>query len=114
MCPGRFFCERPKTQRWEERWKRIGNLEKFAKIAWLMGEKSDGLSMRERAEKSVETVRRLSMDLGLKQTLGEVGIGEDHIQEMVDYVFRFHSYQIENNPRDLNREDMGDILKAAL
>jgi alcohol dehydrogenase class IV len=92
----------------------IGNLEKFARIAWLMGEKLDGLSMRERAQKSVETVRRLSMDLGLKQKLGEVGIGEDHIPKIVDYVFRFHSYQIENNPRDLNREDMGEILKTAL
>jgi alcohol dehydrogenase class IV len=92
----------------------IGNLEKFARIAWLMGEETEGLSLREKAKRSVGAVRRLSMDLGLKQRLSEVGINEDHIPAIVDYVFKFHSYQVENNPRDLNREDVTQILRAIL
>lgn len=92
----------------------IGNLEKFARIAWLMGEEIDGLSLREKAQKSVGAVRRLSIDLDLKQRLGEVGINENDIPGIIDYVFKFHSYQIENNPRDLTREDVQHILRASL
>ncbi len=92
----------------------IGNLDKFAKIAWLMGERVEGLSLREQAQKSVEAVRRLSVDLNLRQRLGEIKIDETHIPWIVDYVFKFHSYQVENNPRDLSREDVEQILKAAL
>jgi len=91
----------------------IGNLDKFAKVAWLMGERLEGLPLREQAQKAVEAVRRLSSDLKLKQTLGEAKIDETHIPWIVDYVFRFHSYQVENNPRDLNREDVEQILHAA-
>ena len=91
----------------------IGNLDKFARVAWLMGERLEGLPLREQAQKAVEAVRRLSSDLKLKQTLGEAKIDETHIPWIVDYVFRFHSYQVENNPRDLNREDVEQILHAA-
>jgi alcohol dehydrogenase len=88
----------------------IGNMDKFAKIARLMGEKTDGLSLQEQAQKSIEAVRHLSMDLSLKQSLGEAGISENDIPQIVDYVFQFHMYQIENNPRNLSREDARQIL----
>ncbi len=92
----------------------IGNLDKFARIAHLMGDREKTLSVRERAQKAVDAVRSLSTDLGLKQRLSEVGITEKHIPEMTDYVFKFHSYQIESNPRDLTKEDMYHILRHAL
>ena len=92
----------------------IGNMEKFAKVAELMGENTEGLSVREKAQKSIGAVRCLSADLGLPQRLGEVGLKETDIPEIVDYVFKFHAYQIENNPRYVSREDMAKILKAAL
>ena len=91
-----------------------GNMEKLAKVAELMGENTEGLSVREKAQKSIGAVRCLSADLGLPQRLGEVGLKETDIPEMVDYVFKFHAYQIENNPRYVSREDMAKILKAAL
>lgn len=92
----------------------MGNMDKFARIAWLMGEKTTGLSLWEKAQKSVGAVRRLSIDLNLKQRLSEVGISENDIPGIVDYVFKFHSYQIENNPRNLSREDALQILTAVL
>ena len=91
-----------------------GNMEKFARVAELMGEKTDGLSLREKAERSVTAVRCLSADVGLPRTLGEVGIKEVDIPEIIDYVFKFHSYQIENNPRYVRREDLERLLRAAL
>jgi alcohol dehydrogenase class IV len=92
----------------------VGNMEKFAKVAELMGETTEGLSVREKAQKSIGAVRRLSADLGLPQTLREVGIKEADIPEIVDYVFKFHAYQIENNPRYVRREDLERIVRAAL
>jgi alcohol dehydrogenase class IV len=92
----------------------IGNMEKFARVAELMGEKTEGLPLREKAERSVTAVRRLSGDIGLPQTLGEVGIKEADIPEIVDYVFKFHAYQIENNPRYVRPEDLERIVRAAV
>jgi len=89
-------------------------MERFARVAELMGEKTDGLSLREKAERSVTAVRCLSADVGLPRTLGEVGIKEGDIPEIIDYVFKFHSYQIENNPRYVRREDLERLLRAAL
>jgi len=91
-----------------------GDMERFARVAELMGEKTDGLSLREKAERSVTAVRCLSADVGLPRTLGEVGIKEGDIPEIIDYVFKFHSYQIENNPRYVRREDLERLLRAAL
>ncbi len=55
----------------------IGNMEKFAKVAEVMGENTEGLSVREKAQKSIVAVRCLSADLGFPQRLGEVGVERD-------------------------------------
>ena len=73
----------------------IANPDKFARVAELMGENTEGFSIRKKAQKSVAAVRRLSENLGQPQRLGEVGINRDDISEFVDYVFTFHSYQVE-------------------
>jgi alcohol dehydrogenase len=92
----------------------IGNMEKFARVAELMGEKTEGLTLREKAERSVTAVRCLMADVGLPRTLGEVGIKAADIPEIVDYVFKFHGYQIENNPRYVSQKDLERIVRAAL
>ena len=92
----------------------IGNSAKFARVAELMGESTEGLCLGEKAQKSVEAVKHLATDIGLPQRLGEVGVSKDDIPEVVDYIFTFHSYQIETNPRELTREDAEKILEAAL
>ena len=92
----------------------IGNMDKFARVAELMGEKTEGLSLRKKAERSVAAVRCLSADVGLPQTLREVGIKDTDVPEIVDYVFKFHGYQIENNPRYVSPEDLERIVRAAL
>jgi alcohol dehydrogenase class IV len=53
-------------------------------------------------------------DVGLPRTLGEVGIKAADIPEIVDYVFKFHGYQIENNPRYVSQKDLERIVRAAL
>jgi len=92
----------------------IGNLHRYAKVAELMGESTEGIPLNEKAKKSVGAVRDLSQDVGLPQRLSEVGISKKDIPEIVDYVFEFHSYQIENNPREVTRDDLNNILETAL
>ncbi len=55
---------------------------KFAAIADLMGEDTTGMSDIEAGEMAVDAVRRLMFDLGMPQTLTEVGVSEDKIPEL--------------------------------
>ena len=52
----------------------LGNLEKFARIAKMLGEEVDGLSLREAAEASVDAVRTLCEDVNIPTTLKELDI----------------------------------------
>jgi len=47
-----------------------------------MGEEVMGLSDIEAGEVAIEAVRRLQFDLGMPQTLTEVGVSEDKIPEL--------------------------------
>jgi len=90
-----------------------GNPAKYAKIAQLMGENITGLSEMDAARKSVEAVRKLSRDVGMPQKLREVNIKKEDIPGFVDFLFEFQLYGMENNARDLTREDATKIFEAA-
>jgi 1,3-propanediol dehydrogenase len=92
----------------------VGNGSKFAKIAQLMGENIEGLSEMDAAQKSVGVVRRLAQILGMPQKLRDVGIKSEDIPGFVDYLFKFQLYGIENNARNLTREDAAKVFRAAL
>ncbi|MFC1949383.1 iron-containing alcohol dehydrogenase [Chloroflexota bacterium] len=88
---------------------------KFARIAELLGEQTSGLSTMDAAQKSVEAVRRLAQDIGLTQRLGDVGITEADIPQLVSDLFRLKARPIELfNPRNATPDDVAGILKAAL
>ena len=89
--------------------------EKYAKLAELMGEKVDGLSLLDAAQKSVDAVRRLSKDVGIPQGLKEVGITEADIPDMVDSVYKYRAEMLKSaSVRDLTRNDLVQIFTAAL
>jgi alcohol dehydrogenase class IV len=93
----------------------LGVPEKFAAIAQLMGEDVEGLSMMEAARKSVDAVRSLARDLGMAQTLSEVGIKEADLPGIVDDFTGMMGRHMEaNNPRNATREEVIGILKSAL
>jgi alcohol dehydrogenase class IV len=88
---------------------------RYAKIADLLGEPIHGLSVTNAAYKSVETVRRISRDMGMVQRLRDVGITEADIPQLIDDLFRLKSRPIEiYNPRNATPTDVADILRAAL
>jgi alcohol dehydrogenase class IV len=91
----------------------MGNPLKFGNIARLMGEKTEHLSLMDAAGRAAEAVRDLARRLGLPQRMRDVGVNKDDIPGFVDYLFEFQLYGMENNARDLSREDAAGIFEAA-
>jgi alcohol dehydrogenase class IV len=89
--------------------------ERFARIAELMGERIEGLHIMDAAKKAIGVVKQISKDVGMPQTLTEIGISKDDITEMVDATLEnFQSRIKAKNPRPATREDIIGIYSAAL
>lgn len=91
----------------------VGNVRKFAEIAALTGCRTSHLSMRDAAEMSVAAVRQLMVDIGLPQTLGEIGITEAQLPDMVNGAMAVTRLLI-NSPRRLNFTDIETIFREAM
>lgn len=90
----------------------IGNQSKFVEIASIFGEKTEGLSEREAAEKSVEAIRELKEDVGINQTLSDYGVKEEHLDFIVEEAMK--SGNVPVNPRKPTLEDLKNICRAAM
>ncbi len=88
-------------------------LHRFARISELMGEKVGGLSSRDAAQRAVDAVKKLSLDVGMAQRLRDIGVKKESIPEVVDILFNVNARTLGNNPRDCTREDALKILEAA-
>ena len=89
--------------------------DRYAKVAEWMGEQVIGLPVTEAAKKAVVAWRKLTQDMGMKQTLSEVGMKESDIPQLVDDLFRLKQRVIDLfNPRTANKADVTKILKSAL
>ncbi len=86
--------------------------ERFAEIAEAMGERTEGLSTREAAEKAIEAVERLCSDIGAKQHLAEIGLKDGHIMELSRAAVV--DVSLITNPRDATVEQIAEIYRAAL
>lgn len=89
------------------------NPEKFIKIAELLGENISGLSVADATRKSVEAIKSLIRDLGLPQTLREVGVKENEIPELARVAYATRLPAFGGNPRDVQESDLENIYKAA-
>ena len=91
----------------------IGNLEKFARIALLMGENIEGLNLMDAARKAVKAVRALSTDIDLPQGLKEViDINEEDIQKLANEALQSGNNLV--NPRTPTLEDMIKICRNSM
>lgn len=89
----------------------ISNPQKFADIAEFMGEKIDGLSVHEAAEKAIDAMFRLSKDIGIPTSLKEMGIKEEDFEYMAEMALK--DGNAFSNPRKGNEKDIVNIFKAA-
>lgn len=89
----------------------ISNPQKFADIAEFMGEKIDGLSVHEAAQKAIDAMFRLSKDIGIPTSLKEKGIKEEDFEYMAEMALK--DGNAFSNPRKGNEKDIVNIFKSA-
>ena len=89
------------------------DLHRYARIAEFMGEETEGLSLRDKAIKSIDAVRKLSIDVEMPQRMREVGVKKEDIPDFVDNVLTFQPHVVEANPRDASKEAIAKIFEAA-
>jgi len=90
----------------------IGNMEKFAILAQVLGENTDDLTLREAASLCVRALFDLNNDVGIPVTLEDLGIPFDKIPEMAEIALTV-TRPVENNPRQPNLEDVIAVYKTA-
>ena len=88
------------------------NYPKFANIAEALGENTDGLSIYEAAELSVEAVKRLLRSIRFPRNLAEFGLKDESIKEYAATLMA-NPQKLANNPRMPRMEDIIEICKKA-
>ena len=89
----------------------VGALERYARIAEALNMPPEG-SLRQRAERAIEAVRELTVDVGLPTRLRDVGVTEEMIPGMA-----YNAYNIDlnwwTNPRTVNEAVMEQLYHSA-
>lgn len=91
----------------------IGNLQKFARVAEMMGQPTVHLSLRDAAEESARACRQLSEDIGIPQHMRDVGISNHQVNELAAGAMKV-TRLLKNNPRPIGIEDVVGIFERAL
>ena len=85
---------------------------RFSRVAQLMGENVEGLTLREAALKSITAVRQLGTDLNLPQRLRDVGIKREQIPGFVNTLFSRYEARLKADTRSISREDALKIYES--
>lgn len=95
-----------------ERFNLIANVDRFVTIASAMGEPVAGLSQRAAAERSLEAIKQLSVDVGIPAGLQELGVKEKDLPLMAENAMKDACSL--TNPRSASLGDIVQIYKHAL
>ena len=90
----------------------IGNLDKFAILAKILGQNTNDLTLRESASLCVDALFNLNDDVGIPATLKDLDIPFDAIPEMAEIALTV-TRPVENNPRQPSLEDVIAIYETA-
>jgi len=90
----------------------IGNPEKFADVAEIMGYETDGLPLIEGGRRAVEAVFNLNNEVGIPDNLADLGIDRTKIPEMAKIALTV-TRPVENNPRKPTLDDVIAVYEAA-
>ncbi len=86
--------------------------ERFADIARAMGEKIEGLSPEEAADKAIDAIKKLASKIGIPSGLKELGAREEDLQILAENAMKDVCRL--TNPRDLSKEEIIEIYKKAM
>ena len=84
---------------------------KYGRIAKAMGVDTTDMSVSEAAQAAVDAVRQLSLDLAIPQTLREIGIPEDALEQLANDAF--NDVCTGGNPREITEADILELYKKA-
>jgi alcohol dehydrogenase len=88
----------------------IGAPHRFARIAAVLGEDTDGLTEMEAARLSVAAVQALNEDLEIPTNFAEWEFSDDIIEKMADDAMKSRNIQI--NPRRVSRAQIVDLYNV--
>nr|WP_320012019.1 iron-containing alcohol dehydrogenase [uncultured Desulfobulbus sp.] len=101
-----------------EKFNLIAKIDRFVKIAQLMGENTEGLSPRDAAELALEAIKKLSSDIGIPAGLIELGKRYGKEVKASDIDTMVANAQVDacglTNPRRPKDADVAAIYTAAL
>lgn len=86
--------------------------ERFADIAQVMGEKVEGLSPQEAADKAIDAIKRLASEIGIPSGLKELGAREEDLELLAENAMKDVCRL--TNPRDLSKEEIIEIYRKAM
>lgn len=90
----------------------IGCPEKYAVVAEVMGENTEGMSLKEAAQAAVDAVFSLNTEVGIPTCLEDLEIPRDKLPEMADIALTV-ARPVANNPRQPNRDQVIEIYEEA-
>ncbi|WP_050182844.1 iron-containing alcohol dehydrogenase [Domibacillus robiginosus] len=93
-------------------WNKIACLERFRDIAEALGEKVDGATDNEAAEKAIQAMSRLCKAVRIPDSLKELDIEENDLNRMAEDASKIDRL-LKNNPRLLHKADILKIYQAA-
>ena len=82
---------------------------KYGRIARAMGVDTEGMTDEEAAMAAVNAVKQLSLDLGIPQTLREIGIPEEALEQLAKDAFG--DVCTGGNPQPITEEDILALYK---
>lgn len=91
----------------------VGHIDKFIAVAEALGENTAGLSRREAAFRAYSAVKELSEDVGIPQTMREVGVKEEQIEGLAAAAINV-TRLLGNNPRVMTLDDIRAVYRKAL
>ena len=89
----------------------ISNLNRFRDIARAMGEMIDGLSTNEAADKGINAIRRLSREVGIPQTLKELGVQPEDFELMAGNALKDACAL--TSPRKYTKDEVVELYRRA-
>ncbi|MCC8070775.1 MAG: lactaldehyde reductase [Bacteroidales bacterium] len=93
-------------------WNAVVCLDKYVEIAKAMDAWKPGMTKHEAAEAACAAVRQLSKEVGIPQTLSELGIKKEDIDALADQAIT--DVCTPGNPRKVSREDIVELYNKVL
>ncbi|MHA5114575.1 iron-containing alcohol dehydrogenase [Oenococcus oeni] len=94
-----------------EEYNLIADPERFAELARIMGENTDGLSTRDAAELSIKAMKQLSEDVGIPHSIKDIGAKPEDFDLMAENALK--DGNVFSNPRKGTKEDIVKIFQEA-